>query len=203
MTRRELVLRKLHELPEEEIVDAIQRLTHHVKARMRFESYLDRTKVGAHSQDFLGMPAIEFYVGESVKRLYDPKGWDWKFEERTLAEQLIRIANKLISDKPKQFQKHQSKTPDIDNRDAGDIYDLESVASDNIEGKEEEYARLVEAAYEVSEDDDELQYFVCSYFENTEYEVIAQEMGISLNQLHVLRKKLVRRLITIKEKIRL
>lgn len=202
MTRRELVLRKLHELPEEEVVDAIQQLTYHVKARMRFESYLDRTKVGAHSEEFLGMPAIEFYVSESVKRLYDPEGWDWKFEERTLAEQLIRIANKLISDKPKQFLKKQSKTPIFDNRDVGDIYDLKSVASDNIEGKEEEYARLVDAAYKVSEDNDELHYFVCRYFEDAEYEIIAQEMGISLNQIHVLRKKLVRRLIASKGKIR-
>lgn len=202
MTRQEIVLRKLHELPMEEVSDAIHQLTHHVKARMRLESYLDRTKKGAHSEENLGIPAVEFYVGESVKKLYDPKGWDWKFEERSLAEQLIRIANKLISDKPKQFLNKQAKKPVLDNRDVGDIYDVESVSDDNIEGKEDEYSRLIEVAHEVSADSEDLQYFVLRYFEGADYSTIAQEMSINIDQVHVLRKKLVRRLATIKEKIR-
>lgn len=201
MTRRELVLKKLHELPEEVIVDAVQKLTLHVKARMRLGSKLDKTKKGAYAEDFLGMPAVDFYVGESVKRLFDPKGWDWKFEKFSLSVQLIRIANKLISDTPKQFLNKKAKSPVFDNRDIGDIYDLESVASDNIEGNEEEYARLVDLAYKVSEDDDELQYFVCRYFEDAENKNIAQEMGITVKQVHVLRKKLVRRLVTSMEKL--
>lgn len=195
MTRRELALKKLHELPEEVIVDAVQKLTLHVKARMRLGSQFDKTKKGAYAEDFLGMPAVDFYVGESVKRLFDPKGWEWKFEKFSLSEQLIRIANKLISDTPKQFLNKKAKSPVFDNRDIGDIYDLESVASDNIRGNEEEYARLVDLAYNVSEDDDELQYFVCRYFEDAENKVIAQEMGITLAQVHVLRRKLVRRLV--------
>ena len=202
MTRRELVLKKLHQLPMEEVVDAIKQLTHHVRARMRLESYLDRTKKGAHSTEFLGMPAVDFYVGESVKRLYDPNGWNWKFEERSLSEQLIRIANKLISDKPKQFLNKKAKIPVFDNRDVGDIYDIKSISDDNIEGKEEEYTKLIEVAQEVSEDDEDLQYFGLMYFDCADYTTIAQEMGIGIEQVHVLRKKLVRRLVANIDKIR-
>ena len=202
MTRRELVLRKLHELPIEEVTEAIQKLTTHVRARMRLESKLDRTKKGAHSVDFWGMPAVDFYVGESIKKLYDPEGWDWKFEERTLSEQLIRIANKLISDKPKQYLNKQAKTPVFDNRDIGDIYDVQAVSDDNIEGKEEEYSRLTDTAFEVAKGDDELEYFILRYLDGAEYKTIAQEMGIELKQVHVLRKKIVRKLIANKGKIR-
>jgi len=202
MTRRELVLRKLHELPMEEVAEAIERLTTHVRARMRLNSKFDRTKNGAHSVDSLGMPAVDFYVGESIKKLYDPKGWDWKFEERTLSEQLIRIANKLISDKPKQYLNNQANTPVFDSRDIGDIYDLEAVSDDFIEGKEEEYSRLYHSAFEVANGDDELEYFLLRYFEGAEYSTIAQEMRIDLGKVHVLRKKIVRRLIANKGKIR-
>jgi len=67
MIRREIVLRKLHELSSEEVADAIRQLTYHVQARMRLNSFFDRTKTGAHSEKYLGMNAVDFYVGESVK----------------------------------------------------------------------------------------------------------------------------------------
>jgi len=130
--------------------------------------------------------------------LYDPNGWDWKFEERTLSEQLIRIANKLISDKPKEYLKKKEKSLDFDSRDIGDIYDVQSVAAENIHGNEEVYSKLVEAAYEVSKDDDNLNYFTIRYFEGAEYSVIAEEMGVDINKIHVYRKKLLRRLICYK-----
>lgn len=199
MTRRELILKKLHELPMEVVNDAVAKLTHHVRARMRLNSILDRTKTGAHSEQFLGMKAVDYYVGESIKRLYDPAGWDWKFEERSLAEQLIRIANKIISDKIKQYLNTQAKNPVLDNRDIGDIYDIEAIAVDNIEGNEEIYARLTDIALKLSEDDEDLQYFTLRYFENTDYSTIAKEMCIGIEQVHVLRKKLVRRLINQKD----
>ena len=41
MTRRELVLKKLHGLPDKEVEEAIKNLTKHVKARLRFGSYGD------------------------------------------------------------------------------------------------------------------------------------------------------------------
>jgi hypothetical protein len=74
MTRREIILRKLETLSDDEVAEAIRQLTHHVKARLRFGSLIDRTKSGAYGEKNLGMNAIDFYVGESIKRLYDPNG---------------------------------------------------------------------------------------------------------------------------------
>jgi len=43
---------------------------------------------------------------------------------------------------------------------------------------------------------------VLRYFEGADYASIAHEIGVTLEQVHVLRKKLVRRLVTVNDKIR-
>lgn len=201
MNRRETVLRKLQSLSDDEFKEAMKQLIHHVKARLRIGSKMDRTKSGAHSPKNLGMPSIDYYVGESVKRLYDPNGWDWKFEIRSLAEQLMRIANKLISDKVAVYKAKQNGLPVFDNRDAGDIYNLEEIAENEINGNEELCSNLIKYAHEVSKDDDNLQYFVIRYFEKASFETIANEMNIEVEKVYVLRKKLVRQLLNYKEEL--
>jgi len=201
MNRRELVLKKLHKLPESEVVEAIKQLTHHVQARLRFRSLLDRTKSGAHGEKNLGMNAIDYYVGESIKRLYAPNGWDWKFEKFTLSEQLMRITNKLISDKVEEYKAKKEAMPIYDVRDTSNIYDLAEIAGENTNRNEEMYSKLIELAYEVSKDDDNLYYFTMRYFEKAEFSTIAEEMNLTIEQVYVLRKKLVRRLMIYKKEI--
>jgi len=201
MTRRETVLTKLNSLSDDEVAEALRQLTHHVGARLRIKSKMDRTKSGAHSQKNLGMNGVDFYVGESVRRLYDPNGWDWKFEKLTLAEQLIRIANKLISDKVAAYEEKRDGLPIFDKRDAGDIYELNEIANENITGNEEVYAKLITLAHEVSKDADDLQFFVIRYFEGASYETIAVEMNVDVTKVYALRKKLVRRLENYKEEL--
>jgi hypothetical protein len=201
MNRRELVLNKLQELPDEEVAEAIKQLTHHVKARLRFRSLVDRTKTGAHGLKNLGMDAIDFYVGESVKRLFDPMGWDWKFEKFTLAEQLKRIANRIISYKVKEYESKKDRMPQFDERDAGDIYDQELLATKSIYGNEEIYIKLIQLAHEQAKDDDNLHYFTIRYFEKASFPTIAKEMNCPIEQIYVLRKKLVRRLMNFKEEL--
>lgn len=201
MGRKELILRKLHELPDTEVELAIAQLTHHVQARLRFGSLIDRTKTGAHGEKNLGMNAIDFYVGESIKRLYDPEGWDWKFETFTLAEQLMRIANKLISDKVSEYKAQKEKMPVFDNRDTSDIFDLELIAIDFVSSNEDIFTRIIQLALEQSKDDDNLHYFTIRYFEKASFETIASETNLTVQQIYVLRKKLVRRLMNFKEQL--
>lgn len=201
MTRRETVLNKLQGLSDDEVAESLKQLAHYVRARLRFQSKADRTKSGAHGEKKLGMNAIDFYVGESFRRLFEPNGWDWKFEKFNLAEQLMRIANKLISDKVADYKAKKDGLLVFDERDAGDIYDLKQIASDNSKGNEEVYSKLIQFAHEVSKDDDDLQYFVIQYFENVPFATIAKEMNVDVQQIYVLRKKLVRRLMDYKEEL--
>lgn len=195
MTRRELVLKKLHELPEEEIAEALRQLTHHVQARLRFGSPADRTKSGAHGSKNIGMDAIDYYVGEAVRKLYEPEGWDWKFEERTLAEQLMRIANKLISDKVADYKDKKDGLPVFADKDVGDINVLKRRVEEESERNDEQLDKLIQLAHDLSKDDDNLQYYTLRYFEKADAETIAMEMNITPKQVYALRKKLVRRLM--------
>lgn len=141
------------------------------------------------------MPAVDYYVGESIKRLYDPSGWDWKFERFTLAEQLIRIANKLISDKVTAYKERAQ--PSFVDEDISEIKDLD--IEDEIDDERQKLCDIViEEALKVSQDDDNLNYFTIRYFEEATYEIIASEMNLNVEAVYALRKKLVRRLMTSK-----
>jgi hypothetical protein len=197
MTQRERGLRRLHEVPEKEVEDAIKQLTLHIKARMRLGSFFDRTKTGAHSEVNLGMDPIDYYVGESIRRLFDPGGWEWQFEKFTLPEQLKRIANKIISDKVAEYKRKREIAPSAIDKDVSNLYDL----SDNQDVDEEVFARLRELAYELSKDDDDLAYFALRYFEGGDGGTIAAELGLEAKDVYVLRRKLVRRLTSHKDEL--
>lgn len=199
MTRKEIVLNKLHNLSDAEIKVALKQLTHFIRARLRLKSLIDRTKSGAHSDQNLGMNAIDYYVGESVKRLWEPNGWDWKFEKFTLAEQLMRIANKLISDRVKSYKNKKEQMPKFVDKDVSDIYDLTQIAEENIRGNEEIYQKLIELAYDVAKENDAFYYFTIRYLEGADFLTIGNEMDLTRNQIYVLRKKLVRKLSGCKE----
>ncbi len=198
MNRRELVLDKLQNISDEDVKDAIMQLTLHVRARLRWGSFFDRTKTGAHSENNLGMDSVDYYVGESIRKLFEPQGWDWKFEKFSFAEQLKRIANKLISDKVSSYKNNKESKLEFIDKDIEEIYNL----SDSSNGDDDElFEKLRELAYEVSKDDDNLAYFSIRYFESANFNTIAEELGISVEQVYVLRKKLVRRLIPLKNEL--
>lgn len=203
MTRREVVLKKLTELSNDEIDNAIKQLTLHVKARLRFNSIVDRTTAGAHSEQSLGIPAVEYYVGESIRKLYSPNdGWDWKFEKFTLVEQLTRIANSLISHNVDQHKnaKEKQKLPVFEQKDISDIQDLGDEQLDDSHALV--YRKLVDLAFKVSEDNDALSSFTVLYFDDEDFKGIATKMQISIKDVYALRKKLVRRLMKHKENLK-
>ncbi len=201
MTKREEDLRKLLNLPESEVKTAIKQVTLHVKARLRFGSLKDRTKSGAHGEKNLGMDAINYYVGESVKRLYDPNGWNWNYERFTLGQQLCRIANKLIPDVVARYAATREQIPRVLDKDVSEVQRVTDIPESSNPEQELVFQKLIEYSHKVSQDDDDLFYFTLRYFEKADYITIAQEMGVSPEQIYVLRKKLVRKLMPFKEEI--
>jgi len=204
MTRRELVLKKLHALSNEEQEEGFKALTLCIRRKLRIGTKYDKTKRGAYSSDNLGDDALSFYLHKTVEALYNPKdGWDWKFEERTFAEQLVRIAEKFISDEPKRYTKKIEKNPlpITEDADISDILYLFDNLEDDSEEKEELSLQLIRMSEECSEGDSDLELYVLMYFEGTEKETIASEMGITKDEVYVLRKKLLRRLQSRKEEI--
>lgn len=201
MNRREMVLKKLHQLPDNEVEEAIKNLTKHVCARLRFGSFFDRTKFGAHSEQRLGMEPVDYYVGESITRLYDPNGWDWKFETLSLSQQLTRIANKLMSDQVEKYKRERGKSPLPVDKDVGEYYDLADEQIDGEDWFEVACDKFIELALKLSEDDDNLFCFTTLFFDGYKYETIAKELKIEVKDIYVLHKKLLRRLMKHKQKL--
>ena len=198
MNRRELVLKKLHSLSPEDERQAVNDLTRFVRARLRKGTKFDRTKSGAHCEKNLGEEAVNYYVGGAIQALYKPDGWDWKFEERSLKDQLKRIANKLISDevvkyRKKKEQEENKPPPKLVAKDASELFDLMDI-SENDDETDMMLDKIIHIAKECTKDDDDLHYFTLLYFEKADFATIAQEMKLKIEQVYVLKRKLVRRL---------
>jgi hypothetical protein len=198
MDRKELVLRKLHSLTENEQITVIKQLTLHISSKLRVNSSFDRTKSGAHSAYNLGVDPVEYYVGETIKRLYDPGRWDWKFENFTLVQQLIRIANKILSDSVSSYLKNKEKTPSFKNKDISDLYDL-NVGNPKDQIREETYQMIKNLAFKVSEDDEMLYFFTTLFFDKKDYHNISDQLEVNIEDVYALKKKLVRRLMKYKK----
>jgi DNA-directed RNA polymerase specialized sigma24 family protein len=198
MTRRELVLKKLHSLSDEEQEYAVSELTSFVMKKLRKGSKFDRTLSGAHSEQNLGEEAVPFYVSKTITALYKPDGWDWKFEERSLAEQLIRIAKKFISDEVTKYKKLKEKEGGDPShkfvpKDANELFDLLDTSEDDNEISEV-LDKIFEVAKECTSDDDDLHYFTLRYLDGADFASISSEMDLKVEEVYVLRRKLVRRL---------
>ncbi|MEQ8360381.1 MAG: hypothetical protein RH860_12895 [Cytophagales bacterium] len=207
MTRRELVLKKLHSLSDKEQEYAVSELTRFVMKKLRKGSKFDRTLSGAHSEKNLGDEAVTFYVSKTLEALYKPDGWDWKFEERSLAEQLIRIAKKFISDEVSKYRKLRDKADgdpyhSFVPKDANDLFDLLDT-SENDDEISVVLDRIYLIAKECTADDDNLHYFTLRYLDGADFKTIASEMELHIEQIYVLRKKLVRRLESHKDEFKL
>ena len=173
MNRRELVLRKLHSLSAEEEEKAVNQLTRFVRARLKKGTKLDRTKSGVHCEKNLGEEAVAYYVSGAILALYKPDGWDWKFKERSLTDQLKRIANKLISDevikyKKKRDQEKNNPTQEFIPKDANELFDLMDSSQD-----EDEIGSVLDKIFEIAKDctkdDDNLNFFTLRYFDGADF----------------------------------
>lgn len=98
-TARPEVLERLVQVPDKDWLDIQKVSKRHIQMKLKYY-----TLFGAHSERRLGMSAFEFYFHGAIEKLYDGT-WDWKFEEFSLQEQIIRIINSMISE-----QVRKSKT---------------------------------------------------------------------------------------------
>lgn len=84
-------MKKLEALiaPESEWAKALKKCRRHVQIRI-----CRSTLFGAHSEERLGMDPVEYYVSFAYEAILEGH-WEWK-DERTLGQQLVRIAENRI-----------------------------------------------------------------------------------------------------------
>lgn len=64
----------------------------------------NKTSFGAHSENELGVPAIDYYFEEAVSKIFAFE-WEWQFEKYTIVQQIMRIAGSLISKNVDKYRK--------------------------------------------------------------------------------------------------
>lgn len=186
MTRKELVLSKLVVVSDSEWLAAMAKCHEHMKLKLK-----RKTLTGAHSTAVLSMPAPEYYLTNAIQKLYEPEGWDWKFEKYTLTEQLIRIINSMISEQVRKYKVEKANNPAVHFTDDDDVFETEDQLTEE-EAKERESAidEFLVLTEEAIKGDDNLETLYLHLMENKSYPDIAKEMNIDIKKVYKLAEKL-------------
>jgi hypothetical protein len=98
--RKRQIKQELDKFSEQDWADICTRCKSYLEKKL-----FNKTQYGAHSEKELGLPAIDYYLNESIAKLF-AFDWEWKFEKYNIIEQIIRIASSLIS---KNVDKYRTK----------------------------------------------------------------------------------------------
>lgn len=186
--------RRLLAISEKEWTEVVKKLTCYVHNKL-----FGKTLYGAHSEKELGVNAVDYYVTESLSKLYNCD-WEWK-QEYNLTEQLIRIAGSMIS---ANVEKYKTRAESNKNIDFVSIESDELLSKlnnlDDEEYSEEEIKIFENILYEASQGDEELELLVLALPECSSFDEIESMTNIPKGELYTLFKKLKRKCVSIRKK---
>jgi len=189
---------RLNETSNNEKAAAVAELREYVNDNLK-----GRTKYGAHSAQVLGCEPDDYYIQKAWEKLYYGI-WEWK-DDRTLAGQLKRIASALMQKQVKKFRNMaEGKSRSDEAWDHLVNLDVERMAdaqmcemTDDGRMLTEEEAAL-EYAYElmleVVKDKPEQVEYVLEVKKGGGYDDIAEAMGISVHEVQLVERRVLRRL---------
>lgn len=143
-----------------------------------------RTKKGAHSEVVLQMNALDYYIVETIKKLYEFK-WEWR-EDLDIEQQCLVILDNLISKQAKKFQRQTMKQVDLD---VDNLKEEEEPLDE-----EEEKPQWYEEAKQQMQDSPELVELMDAIDQYDTPRERCKRLGIDGRQYENLRKKCGRRL---------
>ena len=191
MKRLEQVLQLIEKVSDDEWRVYAKKCKDHINMRVG-----NKTKYGAHSDSNLEMSPFNFYFNGAVTKIMEGT-WDWKFENYTLLEQLIRIIDSMISEEVRKYKTPKAQTNKIYNIGDYDLFD--HIACDfDVEAtdeNEQEFIRQIDIVKQAIDGDDELELFHLCIESQMKYTEIAKEMQIDIKRAYKLGDKL-------KEKVR-
>ena len=150
------------------------------------------TVYGAHSEKRLGGDPLYHYLDMVVEKLFDGS-CEWK-AENSLAEQLKKIANHVISNEAEKYRTQMD-------REAREGYSSEALSLDEVKGAVgsiedggEDYRHAHwEQICEAADDDEELARYVQAVGESKQLKDVRQKLGLKAGETERLQKKLKRR----------
>lgn len=193
MDRKSHISEKLNSVSDKEWGEIIDKLTVFLRFKLK-----GRVKYGAHSEENLGVDAINFYIEDAIQKLFEHK-WDWKFEEYNIIEQLKRIISSSISENVRK-EKHKLKDGDkncevfkIIPTDPTILATLIEQQDDSDCETDQSLKLFEEILIECSKDDPDLELLVLALQETNDSDEIVRQFGWDKTKLYSLQRKLYRR----------
>ena len=160
------VTRRLNEISDAEWKIIIQKCKKHIRLRL-----FQKCATGAHSEKNLGMKPFDFYFGSAIDKVYTGV-WDWKFEQFSIQDQLIRIIDSMISEVVRKYKVHNNPgnvdiPKEIFELNYEDIESSFYSLSDPdqvqpLDVEDDYYDEMLSTVSKAIEGDDELEsYFLC------------------------------------------
>ncbi len=191
-------LKRLEGVSEKQWREALDELTAYLRWRLK-----GKTKRGAHSEQELGMPALDYYQEEAVVKLIEG---DWLWQKRfTLGKQLEKIAADLVTKQTQKWlRKHPLQTEDgrwlrddvVPQRNPEMVVctdDMEQF-SEIADTEQEEVDDTYNLVYELVEDDEELTIFVSAIEYCGNFKDLPEHTGWDMKHVYRLMERLMRRI---------
>lgn len=163
------------------IVDELTRFVH-------FKLKGWKIKMGAHSEQNLGIDAINYYVNGAIEKIIS-HSWEWKYEKYSLIEQLRVIIGSMMSSNVESYKNKKGECYPTEDKKLNSLAEKETDGENN-----EQYEIFHKALYECSKDDEELQLYVMALDESNSFDEISRLTGFEKKKLYVLQKKIGRRI---------
>lgn len=150
------------------------------------------TLFGAHSEARLGGEALYHYQSMVVEKLYDGS-CEWK-PENTLAEQLKKIANHVITNEVEKYKTQMSREEregyssqalSLDEENAA----VSAMEDSDVNNRHAHWELICKAA----DGDDELERYVQAVGESKQLKDVREKLGLKSGETERLQKKLKRR----------
>jgi len=180
MDRSNEIKLRLEAVSDKEWMNIIHELT----AFVHFKLQGWKMKKGAHSEQNLGIDAVNYYVNGAIEKIFYLK-WDWKYEKYSLLEQLKLTIGSMMSSN---VEIYKNKKIVVTTTEDDVLNIMAQNASEDY--SDETYKLFRQALDECSKDNEDLQLYVLALDEGRTFDELSDITGFDKTKLYALQKKI-------------
>jgi hypothetical protein len=184
MERKSEIQSRLESTSDKDWLNIVDELTKFVHFKLKGW----KIKKGAHSEQNLGIDAINYYVNGAIEKVFS-FSWEWKYEKYSLIDQLKVIIGSMMSSNVESYKIKKGYNYPIEDGKINALAEKESEFEND-----EQYDLFRIALEECSKNDEDLQLYVMALDECNSFDDISKLTGFEKKKLYVLQKKITRRI---------
>ena len=191
MNRLVETLEKLENTSEEEWKAIVAKCYGHIAIKL-----YKKTTSGAHCAQTLGVEPADYYFDKALISLYDGT-WKWQFEKYSLAEQLIRIIDSMISEQVRKYKVNITKEKVVLVENEKLANNLDDWISDDDAESDERFMKMNTAIQEAIKDNEKYKEFIYLKTEGFSYNEMCEYFLCDVKDIYQMRETIARRAIKI------